>query len=370
MKKLTTQTMTFGLDLGDRKSEICAIDSAGKVVERVSVSTTKEALADYFNGHTKGLVVLEVGTHSPWISRLLEELGNEVLIANPRRLAVLYGSRRKNDKNDAELLARLGRADSKLLSPIRHRDKSCQEIRALLKARELLVKQRTAMINGCRSLVKSMGGRINKCSAESFAKKAPLQIPAELARAVEPLLLLVENLTAEIKKYDREVERIAKEKLPEAALLQQIPGVGPLTAVGFIATIGAPNRFSKSRDVGPYLGLVPKQDESGETSKQLPITKTGDAYMRRLLVSAAHYIIGPFGPDTDLRRAGLRISERGAKNAKKRAVVAVARKLAVLMHRLWVTGEEYEPLRNATRSLSTLENLQQGIKIESSQIAI
>src|ERR1035437_9476712 len=138
----------------------------------------------------------------------------------------------------------------------------------------------------------------------------------------------------------------AQTRYPQTALLTQVSGVWTLTAMAFVLTIEDPQRFARSRDVGCYLGLRPKQQDSGERSPQLRITKAGDSYLRKMLVSCAHYIIGPFGPDTDLRRWGLKLCERGGKNAKKRAVVAVARKLAVLLHRLWVTGEVYEPLRS------------------------
>jgi len=129
--------------------------------------------------------------------------------------------------------------------------------------------------------------------------------------------------------------------------MRQIGGVGALTSLVYVLTIGDPARFRKSREVGPYLGVVPRQEESGESAPQLRITKAGDEDLRCLLVGSAHYILGPFGKDSDLRRYGLALSERGGKNGKKRAVVAVARRLAVLLHRLWVSGEKYEPLRNA-----------------------
>ena len=120
-----------------------------------------------------------------------------------------------------------------------------------------------------------------------------------------------------------------------------------MTALAYLLTLEEPGRFEQSRSVGAYVGLTPRRDQSGQTDKQLRITQCGDGYLRQLLVTSSHYILGPFGPDSDLRRYGLRIAERGGKNAKKRAVVAVARKLAVLLHHLWKTGVDYEPLRTA-----------------------
>jgi len=150
-------------------------------------------------------------------------------------------------------------------------------------------------------------------------------------------------MSACIQDYDRRVEELAK-KYGHTKLLRQVKGVGALTSLAYVLTLEKPERFPKSRDVGPYVGLVPKQEDSGESQPQLGISKAGDTMVRKLLVGSAHYILGPFGPDTDLRRYGLRLCERGGKNAKKRAAVAVARKLAVLLHRLWVSGEVYEPL--------------------------
>ena len=168
--------------------------------------------------------------------------------------------------------------------------------------------------------------------------------------------ILVENdndkldkWTTYIKEYDREIAELEK-KYPQVARLQQISGVGPLISLTFVLTLDDHLRFRKSRPIGSYLGLRPRQRDSGESQPQLRITKAGDGYLRSLLIQGAHYILGKFGPDTDLKRGGLKLAARGGKNAKKRAVVAVARKLSVLLHRLWITGEAYEPLRNARLS--------------------
>lgn len=133
---------------------------------------------------------------------------------------------------------------------------------------------------------------------------------------------------------------------PEVALLKQVKGVGTLIGLTYILTLDDPHRFRRSRDAGCFLGLRPGRRNSGMSEPQMHISKEGDAYLRTLMVQGAHYILGPFGPDSDLRRWGLKLAERGGKNAKKRAVIAVARKLAVLLHKLWVSGEVYEPLRN------------------------
>ena len=154
-------------------------------------------------------------------------------------------------------------------------------------------------------------------------------------------------MTDKIQTLDQQIEQIARTEYPETDLLRQVSGVGPLIALTFVLTVEDRERFQKSRDVGCYVGLRPRQSNSGENEPQLRITKEGDAYLRKLLVQGAHQIMGRRGPDTDLKRWGLKLSARGGKNAKKRALVAVARKLAILLHRLWVTGEVYEPLRNS-----------------------
>jgi transposase len=199
--------------------------------------------------------------------------------------------------------------------------------------------------------VKSFGGRLPKCPAVSFHKKVVEHIPEALWPALGPILKTIGSLTERIREYDRQLEMVCQEHYyPETELFRQVEGVGALTALTFVLTLEDPSRFAKSRSVGAYLGLVPSKDQSGERDPQERISKEGDEMLRRLLVGSAHYILGPFGRDSDLRRHGLKIASRGGKNAKKRAAVAVARKLSVLLHRLWITGELYEPLHNTQRS--------------------
>jgi transposase len=340
-----------GLDMGDHYTHYCVLDQDGKVVERDKLFTGRGVFESEFARRPPMRVVLEAGTNSPWASRVLKECGHEVIVANPRKVRAIYESDSKNDHLDAETLARLGRIDPKLLAPIEHRGVEAQADLARIRARDVLVRARTQLINHVRGAVKSFGGRLPESSAEAFPKLAP-HIPKELWPALSPLIDTIGRLTAEIRKIDRELEQIAKEKYPETKTLRQVHGVGPLTSLGFVLTIDDASRFEKSREVGAYLGLRPRQDQSGDLRKQLGITKAGDSHMRRLLVGSAQYMLGPFGKDCDLRRWGLELAKRGAKNGKKRAVVAVARKLAVLLHRLLVTRAEYEPLRNAKRKES------------------
>jgi transposase len=346
---------SVGIDLGDKKSRFCFLDIDGAIVSEDDLATRREEFKAYFFSIPKARIAIEVGTHSPWVYELLESLGHTVYVANPRKMESIHKNRRKNDKVDARTLARLVRADPELLYPIQHRGAEVRKDLVLLRARDALVAVRTTLITSMRGLVKSMGERLPACSADSFHNSVADSIPECLGPALWPMLEQIESLTAKIKKYDTLVDQLAAKKYPETGALQQVKGVGALTSLAFVLTIENPDRFQKSRDVGPYLGLVPKQDESGESSPQLRITKTGDVMVRRLLVGSGHYILGPFGEDCDLRRHGLKIAARGGKNAKKRSVVAVARKLGVLLHRLWVTGEVYEPLYNSARTDEILQ---------------
>ena len=343
--------MTAGLDLGDKYSYLCLLDTdSGKVIEEGRLRTTSEALRRRFDSEQPLKIAMEVGTHSPWVSRLLKECGHEVLVANARKLRLIYGKGRKTDKLDAENLARLARVDPKLLYPLKHRGEDSQAHLAMIRSREALVGSRTQLINHVRGAVKSFGARLPKCSARSFHKKALDRLPEELVSALGPLLETIGELTQRIREYERKLKEIATEHYPETKILRQVEGIGTLTALTFMLVLEDPHRFLKSRAVGAYLGLVPGEDQSGESDPQQRVSKEGDKMLRRLMVGSAHYILGPFAHDSDLRRHGLKIAERGGKNAKKRAVVAVARKLSVVLHHLWITGELYEPLYNVHRS--------------------
>jgi transposase len=338
----------IGIDLGDKRSHYCFLDAHANIVAEDTLATTTTDFDLLFKAIPRSRIAIEVGTHSPWVSSLLEAIGHEVYVANPRKTeGGKRKNRRKNDRLDAETLARQVKSDPKLLYPIRHRGEKARHALVLLRARQAVVNARTKLICGVRGLVKSAGYRLPSCSADSFHKMSRTHVPEVLRDMLEPLFEQIGLLTARIKKYDKEVKRMCKESYPETELLQQPKGVGDVTSLAYVLTIDNPQRFAKSRDVGGYLGLVPKQYDSGDSRPQMRITKTGDRMMRQLLVQSAHYILGPFGEDSDLRRHGLKIAARGGKNAKKRAAVAVARKLAVLLHRLWVTAEEYEPLRNS-----------------------
>jgi transposase len=340
--------LTVGVDLGDQWSNYCILGLSGETLAEGQFRTRKQEVAEFFQNLATSRVVVEVGTHSAWVREVIAGFGHEVLVANPRLMDGSKRRRRKNDRIDAEKLARLGRMDPKSLHSIQHRSTEVREDLLVLRAREALVESRTKLISAVRGLVKSMGARVSNCSSVGFSRKAAAEIPKEVEETLQPLLRLIATLSEEIKTYDQRIDKLAAEKYMHTQLLRQVSGVGPVTALAYVLTLETPLRFARSRDVGPYLGLVPRQEDSGDSQPQLGISKSGDRMLRKLLVGSAHYILGPFGPDTDLRRFGMRLCERGGKNAKKRAAVAVARKLAVLLHRLWVSGEVYKPLGHGT----------------------
>jgi len=337
--------LTMGLDVSDRSSLAVVLDGAGEVVEEVKVPTSEAGLRRLLSGRAACRVALEVGTHSPWIAALASDLGHEVIVANARKVALISQGGRKSDRVDAEALARLARTDARLLSPIRHRGQAARRDLMLIRSRDALVAARTQLVNHVRHQVKVWGLRLPSSSTEAFASKVKGALPPELQSTLAPIVEAVGRLTAQIRAYDAQVERLCSEVYPETARLRQVSGVGGLTALAYVLTLESPTRFRTGRHVGAYLGLVPRRHESGDHAPELRISKAGDKTLRRLLVSAAHYILGPFGPETDLRRWGLGLAGRGGKTAKKRAVVATARKLSVLLLALWRSGTIYEPCR-------------------------
>jgi transposase len=345
------QKLTIGLDLGDCWSFYCVLDEAGQVIVEQKLPTTPEAMKQTFGKIPRSLIALETGTHSPWVSRLLAELGHEVIVAHAQKVQLITKSNRKDDRHDARTLARLARIDPALLGPVRHRSVQAQLHLTVIRARAELVSARTALVNAARGLVKSYGQRLPKCGTYQVSEKLAEGLSAELREVLVPLFKEIESLNERVKEYDERMEKIAKDVYPEVALLKQVKGVGTQIALTYVLTIEDPYRFAKSRQVGCFLGLRPGRRNSGESEPQKGISKEGDRYLRTMMVQGAHYILGPFGEDSDLRRWGLKLAERGGKNAKKRAVVAVARKLAVLLHRLWVGGEVYEPLRNNQKAM-------------------
>jgi transposase len=348
------QKLTIGLDLGDRFSHYCILNGAGEVIGEHNLPTTPKGIEEVFARIPRSRIALETGTHSPWVSRQLSRLGHEVIVAHARNVRLIGDSSRKDDQLDARTLARLARIDPGLLGPVRHRSAQAQIHLTVIRARAGLVRARTALVNAARGLTKSYGERLQKCGTQKMNREMSQGLSQELRDALDPLFGEIESINERIAEYDGRIEKIGKEIYPQIALLQQVKGVGTLIALTYVLTLDDPHRFRRSRDVGCFVGLRPGRRNSGMSQPQLHISKEGDVYLRTMLVQGAHYILGPFGQDSDLRRWGLRLAERGGKNAKKRAAIAVARKLAVLLHKLWVSGEVYEPLRNNHQVVSAV----------------
>src|SRR6266436_4314024 len=293
--------LTIGLDLGDRTSYYCILDEAGNVILEHNLPTTPKGMHQVFRKIPRSRVALETGAHSPWVSRLLTELGHEVIVAHARNVRLIGESSRKDDRLDARMLARLARLDPRLLSPVQHRSAEAQVHLTVIRARAALVGARTALVNAARGLAKSYGERLRKCGTQQVNKGLAVGFSAELRAALEPLLAEVESLNQRIAEYDRRIEQIATEVHPEVALLKQVKGVGTLIALSYVLTVGDPHRFRHSRDVGCYLGLRPGRRNSGHSQPQLHISKEGDGYLRTLLVQGAHYILGPSRPSGSWR---------------------------------------------------------------------
>jgi transposase len=331
---------TIGIDLGDKVSRYCIVNQEGEVVEEGSFRNQASSIEAHFGGEPRR-IALEAGAQSAWISRELKRLGHEVIVANARELKWITASDTKNDPADARKLALLARADVRLLVPVEHRSAEQQAELGVIRARDAILRARTLLINTARGIAKGFGVRLPKSITHTFGKRALAGLPAMLRMALAGLLEQIDALSQHVGGYDQQVGELAAAH-PEVERLTSIPGVGKLTAVTFALTLGRPERFAHSRDVAGFLGLRPKQRQSGARDPELGISKSGDPYLRKLLVQCAHHILGHFGKDSALRRWGLAKSE-GGKKATLRAIVAVARKLSVLLHHLWVTGEFYKP---------------------------
>lgn len=343
---LDYSTCSVGIDLGDRKSVACIY--SGGVAEYFEFAMTPEAIAAAFPAGKFKIVALEAGAQSSWVARALEANGYKVVIANPRKLKAISTNHRKSDKNDALMLAKLVWTDSSLLFPVSHRSERFQLALSVMRARDTIVRGRTQVVNTLRSLSKGMGVRLPKGTTEG-APDFELLIPESLQPATNGLVLAVRAQSELIKTYDGQLKAMCTDDFPDTARLLQVRGVGPVTALAFVLTLESPSHFPNGRTAAAYLGLAPRRDQSGMVDKELGISKVGNSYLRWLLVQCAHYVLGPFGVDCDLRRWARAKLATGGKRAKKRIVTAVARKLCVLLFHLWKSGETWAPLFNETR---------------------
>ena len=334
---------TVGIDVGDRVSQFCRLDAGGEIAEQGRLHTNAAGIEKHFAKLPAAVIALEAGTQSGWIARLLRHFGHQVVVANPRDLAAVTSSKKKSDRNDAEKLARLARADLKLLNPTYVRSLESARDAISLRARDGFVRARTQLVNVARSLAKIEGQRLPATITKSFGERALKELPAAMAASMELLLRMIDFLSKAIEEAAGDIEFLLKTKYPEALKLMQVPGVGSITALSFVLSLGAPERFRDSRDVGAFLGMTPKRKQSGERDPRLGISKAGNSTLRSLLVQCAHHILGHYGKDSALRKWSQKLAARGGPNANKRAIVAVARKLSVILHKLWRTGEDYMP---------------------------
>lgn len=347
-KSTKASVAVVGLDLGDRWIYFCGLNDQGQEVESGRIPTSLSSLAKSFGSQAPARMVLEAGPQANWIARELARWGHDVVVANPRQVSLISKSSRKSDRVDAAALARLGWADPRLLHPVVLRGEVSARLRDLVHARSQVVRMRTGIVNHLRGVMKKEGVAIERGTSGAWATRCRAKLPQDRQAIAGPLFQLVETLGEVIRGYDQQIEREAAQE-PTTALLRQVHGVGPITALTYVATIDDPHRFARSRQVGSYVGLAPRSDRSGERAKECGITHCGDATLRWLLVQSAQYILGPHGQDCDLRRQGLALVARGGPTAKRRAVTAVARKLAVMLHRLWVSGQPYEPFYREAR---------------------
>jgi len=245
-----------GCDLGDKQSDYCVLDEGGRVLEEGRVRSTPAAFSKKFTRLLRGRVVIEVGTPSRWAEEVLRKLGHEVVVANVRQVHLIWKRKNKTDRSDAQMLARLGRLDVTLLAPVQHRSRAAQRDLAYLKARDVLVRSRTKLVNFVRGTMKPFGVRFPSCSPEALPKHADSAIPAELAPVLIPVVETIAALNERIAAQDEQIEQLAKAH-PEATRLTQVNGVGSITALAFLLTLEDPARFRKSRSVGAFVGLTP-----------------------------------------------------------------------------------------------------------------
>lgn len=336
----------MAIDLGDRTS-VLAFRRSGKIVHE-TLNTGCHAFRERFSAEPRSEVFFEAGSQSHWVAWMLEDLGHVPVVVHPRSLPMNHKPTRKNDQVDADLLLECGELRPSFMTVVQLRPRALQLDMVCLRTREMLVRTRTELVSGVRSHAKLFGQPIPTSGTVAFPKRVAETLSRDLYQMLAPLVRQIEQLSAQIGKLDGKLKRMA-DRYPATALLRQVWGIGEQTALAFVLTLQGPERFKDARAAGAAVGLVPRQRQSGSSDPELSITKTGDTTLRWLLVLAAQRMLRKNAPDTDLKRFALRLAARGGKNSKKRAVVALARKLAVLLMALWRTGEAYEPLREAER---------------------
>jgi len=344
---------TIGADVSDRTTKICVMTKADggerRIVIETTCATTEAGFEEAFSKFDRSWpVVFETGTHCRWMDRLFRRMGFKTIVGNPRKIPSITKSNTKNDRNDARELARLALADPAMLHPVFLRDEMFQQMLRFHHARNMLISQRTQTINQIRGFAKSMGHRIKCSSTEKFHELCKGDWPRALEECAWPLMGSLKAINLKIKAYDKLIARLAERPEFKSMVerVRAVYGVGIIGSTVFIAAIGGrPDRFGHARDVGAYLGMTPRQDQSGDNDKQLHITHAGADIVRTTLVECAGVVMMSNARDTDLKLKGLRIAMHGGQIARRKAKVAVARGLAVTMLALLKDPErEYVPL--------------------------
>lgn len=337
-----------GIDVHQKETEICILNEEGEVIERSRIPTSRKALTAYFDKKARVKLVMEAGGSSQWVSRLIEKQGHEVIVCPPRQIRMIAESTLKSDEIDAEILARLGRIDVGFLGRVTHRSEEVQLLQANLTVRSALVKSRTKWVNTVRGVLRGFGYKVSGGSTGTFHQRcANTDIPEPLMETIRPLLTQLELITEEIERIEEKLNTIAC-GFPEVDHLRCIPGVGLLTALSFVLSIDDPERFRRSRDVSAFFGLRPAVRGSGDVKHYGKITKQGDPEIRRLLVQAAHAMMNT-KKDCHLKQWAAKVA---ARRGKGKATVALARKLAALMHHLWITGEVFRPFPSNVKKVA------------------
>ena len=345
--------ITIGMDLGNKTHKVIGLDERGKVCLRCEVENTKDALETFFNEHAGATVAMETGTCCRWISAIARKHCRQVLVGNARKLRAIWESKQKNDWNDALMIANIARTSHELFHPVELRDDEHHDLYQLLQLRDLAVRQRTQAINSMRGMCKASGDFIRRCDAQSVYRH-PEYIPQDQVWKFTPMLERLDSIAASINQYDWKIRDYADAHFKsEVALLQTIPGIGLVTSCAFVALAPNPKKFGSPRDAGCYFGLTAGQDQSGDKDAPMHVTKTGNTMMRKLLTTAANYVLRDSSADTALKRYGLRICERGGKIARRKAKTAVARKLAVIMMAMLQSGEPYRDERVSKEPVAT-----------------
>ena len=329
-----------GLDVSVKDTSVCIVDDTGKIVREVKVASEPDALLPVLTNPTYHFkrIGLEAGPLSQWLFSALAEAGLPVICVETRHMrAVLKAQINKTDRNDARGMAQMMRAG--LYRPVHVKTLRSQKLRMLLTHRKLLQSKSIAIENDLRGTLRNFGlkvGIVGKLKFEARIKELVESHP-DLAALVDPLLIVRRVLRQQLAVLHRRLLAIVRDD-EVCRRLMTVPGVGPVVALTFRATVDVPARFHNSKAVGAVLGLTPCKHQSGESERTGAISKCGDEMMRVMLYEAAQILLVRSTRWSWLKAWAMQIARR---RGMKKAIVALARRLAVIMHRIWVDGTEF-----------------------------